>query len=388
MEIVRQIEDQTLVLALAGKFDATWSGSVDDAVGTAIREGRHHICLDLTNVDYISSAGLRVLISHFKQLKAIQGAFWIRNAQPGVLKVIELSGLGAMLVAGASLTPAAPETVREFSTANARWEMHGTASQTSLQEVLNEGVQISSTRFGLGIGAPSADANEAASRLGECVFAAGCLAHLPPGGNRADFSVSEGNWTPSAWLFSGLAVDASPALLLRYESANRIGLAEIASATVEAAGGPCAFVMVAECSGLVGASLRQPPVNDDLFSFPSVRERIDFTTERAFRDSVALVVGVAAPPGSPWSASLRPSGGGPDLHAHAAVFPYRPVRKGRIDLAETVRGLFDLGGLQSVLHLLNDTREPDGTGESEFFRGACWVSSLEPGINNPESRIG
>ncbi len=88
--------------------------------------------------------------------------------------------------------------------------------------------------------------------------------------------------------------------------------------------------------------------------------------------------GVVAKAGSAWDARLRSmeSGGAVLGHTHAVVFPYRPIRKGAIALDETVRALFETGGLQAVLHLLNDTREPEGSGDSEFLRGACWVAPV------------
>jgi hypothetical protein len=103
---------------------------------------------------------------------------------------------------------------------------------------------------------------------------------------------------------------------------------------------------------------------------------LNFTSERAFRDTTSLVTGVIARPGSSFETHLRPLAGGLLAHAHAAVFPYRPIRKGGIPLEETVRGLFESGGMQTVLHLLNDNREPDGAGDSEFTRGACWVAPI------------
>ena len=62
---------------------------------------------------------------------------------------------------------------------------------------------------------------------------------------------------------------------------------------------------------------------------------------------------------------------------HGAAFPFRPVRKGRIDLRETVTSLFEADQLLGVLHLLHDDRGVTGAGESEFNRGACWVGPLD-----------
>ena len=41
-----------------------------------------------------------------------------------------------------------------------------------------------------------------------------------------------------------------------------------------------------------------------------------------------------------------------------------------------VRGVFDAGGLQAVLHLLADDRAAAGAAESELLRGACWVGPI------------
>jgi hypothetical protein len=93
---------------------------------------------------------------------------------------------------------------------------------------------------------------------------------------------------------------------------------------------------------------------------------------------VALAVGVAARAPSALDPFLRPLALGSPLsaHLHAATFPYRPLRKGRIDLRESVQMLFESESVQSLLHLLNDDREIVGGGESAFVRGACWVGPL------------
>ena len=66
----------------------------------------------------------------------------------------------------------------------------------------------------------------------------------------------------------------------------------------------------------------------------------------------------------------------PAGHFHTAVFSYRPLKKGEMDLKTTVSTLFESETLQAVLHLLNDDREIAGAGQSEFVRGACWVGPI------------
>ena len=64
-------------------------------------------------------------------------------------------------------------------------------------------------------------------------------------------------------------------------------------------------------------------------------------------------------------------------HLHAAVFPYRPLRKGRVDLASTLDHLFEDRTVRAVLHLVHDWRQPLGAGQSAFTRGVAWTAPLE-----------
>lgn len=393
MEIRRISENDSLVLALSGRLDAAWAEPVQAALEAAIRDGRHRIVLDLAGVDYVSSAGLRVVIGGYKQLRAIHGQLVVRAAQPGVAKVIELSGLGALLASSAPTTAeTAPAVCAE--TKNATWQRHGESAPVRLRAIggesafdvfAGEAVDFPASRFGLGVAALAATREEALPRLGEFLSAAGCAAQLPAdNSNRPDYQVAEQAFVPSAWLSSGLVVDGPPRLLLRFEGkpdCRGVPLAEISACARELSGAhAAAFVMVTEAAGLVGASLRRSPSENegDPFAFPGIRDRLNFTSERSFRDTTCVAVGIVATPRASWDKRLRPMDATGALlgHVHAAVFPYRPIRRGAIPFDETLRGLFDAGGLQTLLHLINDTREPEGAGDSEFHRGACWVAPI------------
>jgi hypothetical protein len=93
---------------------------------------------------------------------------------------------------------------------------------------------------------------------------------------------------------------------------------------------------------------------------------------------VALLVGVVATSPCALDPFLRPLEAEEPLtaHLHAAAFTYRPLRKGQIDLRESVGALFEAETVQSVLHLLNDDRRIVGGGQSALVRGACWVSPV------------
>lgn len=144
-------------------------------------------------------------------------------------------------------------------------------------------------------------------------------------------------------------------------------------------------VLIGETAGLVGAALRRSPVgvaeDIDIFAHTQARDWLSLTSEPEHARSTALVVGVATRGSCPALAPfVRPlSGTGPpDLkgHFHAAVVPYRPLPRGSFELAPAVQLLFEPGRVETVLHLLGDSRPIVGAGESTFNRGVFWVVPL------------
>ena len=168
------------------------------------------------------------------------------------------------------------------------------------------------------------------------------------------------------------------------EPGSIITLSTLAALCLELADADAvALVAMVETVGLVGAALRKSPLltgEDDFFAFPALRTRLTFTAERAFGGSIAIIAGVVQrAAGARHVSQFRPLDHDGALlgHFHAAAFPFRPFKKGRLVLGETVRTLFDEQVVQGVLHLLNDDRALTGVGQSEFTRGACWMGALE-----------
>jgi anti-anti-sigma factor len=409
--------DQTAVLRLAGRLDANWCQTVQDAITAAIRAGDHRLRLDLAAVPYISSAGLRVLLTAYKQLRAIKGEFSLGPVSPEARTVLDLAGL-AMLLAPAGVTVPAPAMTPASSTpdatdappathssARATYELHtlSSASTTtgpiSLQALgdpagpatavsippLQKPFSFGPACFALGLGALGPAPREASARLGEFLAIAGAAVFQPTDGSaRPDFALCQAGFIPQGHLPVGLRGDGAFPRLARFSvahDASAVPLTELAATALELSGAEAvALVLYAETAGLVGATLRKPldAAPPDRFAFPQVRDWLSFTTERAHRDTTSLVVGVVARPGHKLSPWLRPLAKDVPLraHFHAAAFPYRPIRKGRLELPATIADLFENSTPQALLHLLADNRDIHGIGESEFHRGALWFAPV------------
>ena len=93
MEITEHRTSDTLELHITGRLDSSWAEPLARRLDEVIREGAHHLRLNLAAIDYISSAGIRVLVKFHRQLHGMQGSFAISLPSEPVQTVLELAGL-------------------------------------------------------------------------------------------------------------------------------------------------------------------------------------------------------------------------------------------------------------------------------------------------------
>ena len=96
MNITTISEGTCLVLSLSGRMDATTTEAFDTAAKTASEE-HSSLLVDLQELEYISSAGLRSLLTLAKAIKAKSGKLGFCNLQPMVTEVFHISGFDRML---------------------------------------------------------------------------------------------------------------------------------------------------------------------------------------------------------------------------------------------------------------------------------------------------
>ncbi len=92
MTITENRAGGVLVLAAAGRVDSTSSSTLEQALTAAIGAGARQLVLDFGAVDYISSAGLRVLLVSARRMKEAQGAWVLCALTEPVRQVFELAG--------------------------------------------------------------------------------------------------------------------------------------------------------------------------------------------------------------------------------------------------------------------------------------------------------
>jgi anti-anti-sigma factor len=81
------------VVKVSGRVDSATAPNLDQALLNLLNAGRSQITLDLEEVEYMSSAGLRVLVSTQKAAKKSGGRLALANSSPRVKEVLDLAGL-------------------------------------------------------------------------------------------------------------------------------------------------------------------------------------------------------------------------------------------------------------------------------------------------------
>ena len=88
--------DGISVLNIKGRLDASNSGQVHEKIMSEIDGGKNKIVVNFSDVSYISSAGLRVIVYASKALSKKQGSFSLCSISGNIEKVFQISGLASL----------------------------------------------------------------------------------------------------------------------------------------------------------------------------------------------------------------------------------------------------------------------------------------------------
>jgi len=93
LEVRTEVAEGVAVYRIVGRLDALTSPNLESAAGSAISGGNPRIIFDMSEVTFISSAGLRVILKTAKHAATAKGGLAIFGLQSAVNEVFEISGL-------------------------------------------------------------------------------------------------------------------------------------------------------------------------------------------------------------------------------------------------------------------------------------------------------
>ncbi|MBR5421416.1 MAG: STAS domain-containing protein [Lachnospiraceae bacterium] len=95
MEIKKEKEGMKLVMYLSGRLDTITAPQLQDELTEAM-DGISELVMDLKDLEYVSSAGLRVLLFAQKEMMGL-GGLQLINVTPPVMEVFDITGFSELL---------------------------------------------------------------------------------------------------------------------------------------------------------------------------------------------------------------------------------------------------------------------------------------------------
>jgi anti-sigma B factor antagonist len=97
VEIIKNVIDDVCEIKLVGRLDTTTAPELETALKEVLEASTKNLQIDLEQLDYISSAGLRVLLFAQKGISSLEGEMLIKNVKPEIMEVFEITGFSDIL---------------------------------------------------------------------------------------------------------------------------------------------------------------------------------------------------------------------------------------------------------------------------------------------------
>jgi anti-sigma B factor antagonist len=92
MEIRKEKRDDALVMQVIGRLDASTAAELEHNLIPVMQQDRTKVILDFADLEYISSAGLRVLLLAMKTTKKVAGELIICNMKDHIKEIFDIAG--------------------------------------------------------------------------------------------------------------------------------------------------------------------------------------------------------------------------------------------------------------------------------------------------------
>ncbi len=98
MDIIEKRQNEIDIFKLHGDLNSNTSPQLEEKIFAAINNNSKKMIVDFEDLDYISSAGLRVIVKTAKNLKRSEGKVVLCSMQDYVKEVFEIAGFDAFLI--------------------------------------------------------------------------------------------------------------------------------------------------------------------------------------------------------------------------------------------------------------------------------------------------
>ena len=89
---VRRLGDGAAVVSPTGRLDSNSSPDLERLLNMLLEEGQHWLFIDMSDVTYIASSGLKILVSAWRRAQDQNGDVLLSGLQPRITEIFEMVG--------------------------------------------------------------------------------------------------------------------------------------------------------------------------------------------------------------------------------------------------------------------------------------------------------
>jgi anti-sigma B factor antagonist len=97
MDISEQQIGRVWIVVARGRLDGATSGAFAQRIDALMAAGEPRLVVDFSGIDFVSSAGLRVVLTLVKKVKAMKGVLALCAVQAPVQEVLDITGFAGMI---------------------------------------------------------------------------------------------------------------------------------------------------------------------------------------------------------------------------------------------------------------------------------------------------
>lgn len=415
IEIRLANEDEVPIVTLSGRLDGFGAQQLEAGLKEIVRDDTRSVIFNLAGVDYLSSAGIRVLLGLKKRLKARDGTLALLNVQEFPKSVLEMAGFLKVLDIYPTLKDAQVacrlkphEEGLLFGVRHPSFVVDGITYTIEpgspkasslivtgdLLKVLQSSITIQDIRtlgfkeadYSLGLGALGKDAADAMPLMGEMITLHGSMVYVPTDGHFTPDFFTPAKESGEVKIFTGFNVRLSGTFneLFTFESSreNGVSLAEIYSAIISLARtrkvdfrGVLSLVIWGVVEGVISSEITHSPLQErapanhkSIMDPENYDEWNDTNREPRYRGDTLVSFGIGIDLSGDLSTFsnedlatlhyVHPANKGTAtmyLHNHGVVFrntPYDP----KFELSRRVKTIAEEGEFVDMRHLMDETR--------------------------------
>ena len=112
MKIENRNQNNIRIAEISGRIDPSTTAYFEEELNKILTDNRPKVLLNMKQVDYISSSGLRVFITALKKVRGANGELKICSMSPNIQKIFEISGFVQLF----DISSSEEEALQKFQT--------------------------------------------------------------------------------------------------------------------------------------------------------------------------------------------------------------------------------------------------------------------------------